>query len=200
MDAMFGTFRERKGRSQLYTGAATDIKPLGAAATTDIKPSATTDTNASARPDSTSKVTLQYQGIKTSGPRGFSCYMLLSCLMLLAPIVFPAVSQQPLDWSSARLVAALCAFGPILLAAVLMQVLGDKKSARWPFHKEEVIGKFGGHLFVGFMVGVLPAYHTVAALLSPETAQFHDVWFAKDGVVSFAGVLVAMVAVGSTFR
>ena len=79
-------------------------------------------------------------------------------------------------------------------------MLGDKKSARWPFHKEDVIGKFGGHLVVGFMVGVLPAYHTVAALLSPETTQFHDVWLAKDGAVSFASGLVTMVAVGSAFR
>ena len=63
-------------------------------------------------------------------------------------------------------VAALVAFGPPLFGVVLLRATNDKKSWRWPFHKESLFGALGFHTAAGVLVGPIFTYHTLAALLA----------------------------------
>ena len=67
---------------------------------------------------------------------------------------------------SGYLVAFVVSCGPILLGLLLLWLTDDKMSARWPFHKENVLGCFGAHLLLGFMVTALPVYHIITSLLA----------------------------------
>ena len=63
--------------------------------------------------------------------------------------------------------AASASVGPLILAAALDAAFPDaaRRSWRWPFHKEPLVGgatqSFGLHLIAGLIVAVLPIYHLV---------------------------------------
>ena len=72
--------------------------------------------------------------------------------------------------------AATVAFGPCALCFLLHHALGDRLPASWPFHKEDA-PKFSLHFVIGFVVGVLPCYYLVEAVLAPPgEAVFCRVW------------------------
>lgn len=58
-------------------------------------------------------------------------------------------------------VAFTVTIAPILVALLLCVASGDKKSWRWPFQKERVLGAFGMFLLLGVLVCVVPMYHAV---------------------------------------
>eukprot|EP00658_Telonema_sp_P-2_P026847 TRINITY_DN20873_c0_g1_i1.p1 TRINITY_DN20873_c0_g1~~TRINITY_DN20873_c0_g1_i1.p1 ORF type:complete len:435 (-),score=68.61 TRINITY_DN20873_c0_g1_i1:190-1494(-) len=180
LDFLFGTFREKRGRSSLYAGAAQHIPEKGGVDTTN-KPG---------------KPKVQIQGIKNGGPPGFWLYMIISSAMICAPGI-AAWTGTECTPRAAKAIASCCAFGPVLLAAVMLKVLGDHKSARWPFHNEAVVGRFGGHLLVGFMVAVLPAYHAVAGVLTPGTGEHFQVWLGLDGALCFGALAVVGICLSS---
>ena len=116
--------------------------------------------------------------VKTTSPAGFNTYLILSSLLLLLPT--PAALLGCGKWGQfPRGVAALVAFGPVLLSFVLPPLIGisSSRSLRWPFHKEPVFGKFGLHALVGFAIGVVPVYHLLEALLAPVgEGVFYQLW------------------------
>jgi hypothetical protein len=116
--------------------------------------------------------------VKTTSPAGFNTYLILSSLLLLLPT--PAALLGCGKWGQfPRGVAALVAFGPVLLSFVLPPLIGisSSRSLRWPFHKEPVLGKFGLHALVGFAIGVVPVYHLLEALLAPVgEGVFYQLW------------------------
>jgi len=72
-------------------------------------------------------------------------------------------------------VAALVGFGPIASAVALCMICGEKLDLRWPFQHESLFGKLGLHLVVGFLVGVLPVYHTLTTVMAePVFCQLWD--------------------------
>lgn len=142
LDHLFGTFRDSLyGKSLTYKGTASDVRPREEKPTT-------------------------YPPIPPS-PRGFYVYMAFTSALFLAAAHSAAAPPQPL--ATAKRLAALVAFGPVLGAVLLMKLVGDKSDLRWPFHRE-VAPKFGLHLAVGLLIGVLPVYH---ALLSIHADKAH---------------------------
>ena len=59
---------------------------------------------------------------------------------------------------NAQLLSAMMAVGPIVMGCAMLVIFNDRKSWRWPFHKDKVVGSFGFHLVVGWMVAVWPVY------------------------------------------
>ena len=55
-------------------------------------------------------------------------------------------------------ISAMMAVGPIVMGCAMLVIFNDRKSWRWPFHKDKVVGSFGFHLVVGWMVAVWPVY------------------------------------------
>lgn len=74
---------------------------------------------------------------------------------------------------SGEFVAALVAFGPPLFGLALLRATNDKKSWRWPFHKEELAGPLGFHVALGFVAGPLFTYHTLLALFATPPPMLH---------------------------
>ena len=94
-----------------------------------------------------------------------------------------------------HVLAGAIAFGPIVFAAILMRVVGDRADMRWPFHKvnrlrtaylaglcvqtgaplcaQDGAPKFGLHIVVGFVLAVLPVYHLLMTLLAPPEQRFY---------------------------
>eukprot|EP00747_Dinoflagellata_sp_TGD_P073023 gnl/TRDRNA2_/TRDRNA2_157723_c0_seq1.p1 gnl/TRDRNA2_/TRDRNA2_157723_c0~~gnl/TRDRNA2_/TRDRNA2_157723_c0_seq1.p1 ORF type:complete len:555 (+),score=63.62 gnl/TRDRNA2_/TRDRNA2_157723_c0_seq1:22-1665(+) len=141
----------------------------------------TADKNGSTGAAAASSMSVTYTGLKTGSPNGFGVYMIGSAVlfaMLLARVAVspdlggfvavPGGCFEMLQQIGARSFAALVAFGPLVLGALLMLATADSMSMRWPFHKEPIIGSFGTHSIVGFAVSVLPAYHLLTALLLPQ--------------------------------
>lgn len=83
--------------------------------------------------------------------------------------------------SYAVVVPCAVAFGPIAFGIVLLKLFSDKHSIRWPFHKE-ASRVFALHFCVGFVVGVLPVYATLAVLLREP---------GYSGLAALSGGLVA---------
>jgi hypothetical protein len=83
--------------------------------------------------------------------------------------------------SYAVVVPCAVAFGPIAFGIVLLKLFSDKHSIRWPFHKE-ASWAFALHFCVGFVVGVLPVYATLAVLLREP---------GYSGLAALSGGLVA---------
>ena len=50
---------------------------------------------------------------------------------------------------NAQLLSAMMAVGPIVMGCAMLVIFNDRKSWRWPFHKDKVVGSFGFHLVVG---------------------------------------------------
>eukprot|EP00501_MAST-03F_sp_TOSAG23-6_P000030 GSMAST32.ASY1.ANO1.31.1 assembled CDS len=110
-------------------------------------------------------------------PSGFYVYFMLTSVglpLLLIDSFNNTIFMKSFglsDFCLPHLIGSIVAFGPLVLAAILVVLTGDKLSWRWPFHREVIIGKFGMHLIVGFLVGVLPVFHIISLLLSSKTKQ-----------------------------
>lgn len=63
-------------------------------------------------------------------------------------------------------VAGLLGFGPVLFALALCLLFGEQLDFRWPFQHESMFGRLGLHLAIGFLIGVLPVYHTLTTVLA----------------------------------
>merc|ERR1711871_465574 len=155
LDNWFGTFRDSLGESKSYRGAA-----KGAANGT--RGDSALKTNA-VRPQGAA-----FPDAHTVSIFGFTA----ACFGLLAHALHAeAVGKwQDADADAtatagrARSVAAIVAFAPCALCFVLHHALGDRLPATWPFHKENA-PKFSLHFVIGFVVGVLPCYYLVEAVL-----------------------------------
>jgi len=139
IDQYFGTFREKLGASELYSGEYNDKKEDD---------------------DSVKKVwsAQGYLGLQT---RDHALYT-FSCLALVAMLFWGALGPA-LDATTARLVAFSVSHGPVIAAFALWAVY-DKMSWRWPFQKERIIGSCGLFMFLGWLVCILPVYHFVLQL------------------------------------
>eukprot|EP00656_Telonema_subtile_P041554 TRINITY_DN4675_c0_g1_i2.p1 TRINITY_DN4675_c0_g1~~TRINITY_DN4675_c0_g1_i2.p1 ORF type:complete len:253 (+),score=57.93 TRINITY_DN4675_c0_g1_i2:161-919(+) len=169
-DNWFGTFREKLGKSERYLGAATsDAVAKGnpevptQAAPTALKPVS--------RPDKFSFPGLPNTGMAVYYAVSAAIFgvFLVALLERSAGGSGEAVrSFSAFGVSSAQLVAALVAVGPVLAGLIGCVVSKDSFSMRWPFHKDTILGGFGFHVLVGFLFCILPTYHTVAATLGEK--------------------------------
>lgn len=123
-------------------------------------------------------------------PKGFYVYM---CYTAFTMAVAAAAVLSSGEDAAARLqrpfaVSAFVGFGPIVFAAVLMRASGDRSDMRWPFHKDGPQLPF--HLVVGFLIAVLPVYHTMTTLLapSPEGRAYCQLWGIEKGPGTCEGV------------
>ena len=91
-------------------------------------------------------------------------------VVLFAAVAKPACCTAFLTKLTPATVAAYLSVGPAIAALVLSVVMRDRRSPRWPFHKEGIVGSFGWHLFMCVMTIVLPTYHTVETLLADRCA------------------------------
>jgi lathosterol oxidase len=177
LDHLFGTFRDRIGDA----ASKTDRGGASASGSPEARASAAA---AAADPEAPAP----YEGLTTKvDPHGFGVCMASVALLtaLLArevtcnPQFHPAAgtgNTPELDWYcthppslslSGRATAAAVAFGPILVCLLLCVLLGDTFGLLWPFHKEPR-PQIGLHLIVGFVIGVLPVYQTLSALLETD--------------------------------
>lgn len=90
--------------------------------------------------------------------------------------------------SNAQLVAALMAAGPLAVGALMLfatrpasavgtGAAGLRKLFLYPFHKESLLGAFGLNTALGFLVTVVPVYHTVHMLLAePGDSAYCQIW------------------------
>jgi len=167
MDALFGTFREKLGESRQYKGQWKGEYQTGGEQeqkNDEHKPKIKEDV-------------MVYKQIP-----GYYVYMTftvviftltaMACLSDVLPGIFGAVGRR-LAYHP-KFTASMLAYGPMMFGALLMKLNGDKASIIWPFHKDGVIGNFGIHVVVGFMIGVLPAYQMVEAYLGePVYCRLH---------------------------
>eukprot|EP01063_Lacrimia_lanifica_P011438 TRINITY_DN1821_c0_g1_i2.p1 TRINITY_DN1821_c0_g1~~TRINITY_DN1821_c0_g1_i2.p1 ORF type:complete len:444 (+),score=190.97 TRINITY_DN1821_c0_g1_i2:62-1393(+) len=89
------------------------------------------------------------------------------------------VLANALGWDATdyRVVAANLAFGPAVVAVVLMLTFGDINPLLWPFDKEPV-GVCALHIAAGMLFSVVPAYHFAAGVLggSAEATAYCQLW------------------------
>ena len=83
------------------------------------------------------------------------------------------VAFPPALVGNAHAMALLASVGPMFLGFVLWVVTSDRFSLRWPFHKDPIVGSFGLHFVVGFVVSVMPVYGIVHAVLAPAGSAFY---------------------------
>ena len=174
LDNLFGTFRETLyGQSATYAGAGGDAdKATKAAADTELK---STQAKAEAK-------RVKYPPMGKS-PVGFHVYLTFTtALFALAfcgaydggsilggsglPPTLLLKLQEPWVFSS------VVAFSPVVFAALLMRLVGDRSSMRWPFHKD-AWSKQSLHVGVGFTLAVLPVYQTLMTLLAPPEQRIY---------------------------
>ena len=74
----------------------------------------------------------------------------------------PLLGGKPTE----RVLAAVVAYAPILVALVLCRVSGDRQSWRWPFQKESW-ATFGLFAVLGWLACVLPVYHAFLGIFAP---------------------------------
>lgn len=102
-------------------------------------------------------------------------FVYFSFTVVIFTVLWCAVTQRFSLHLFPNSVAALVAFGPVVFALVLCQVFGESLDLRWPFQHETLFGKLGLHLVLGFLVGVLPVYHTLTTVMAePVFCQLWD--------------------------
>lgn len=150
LDKVFGTFRDRMAdKSDTYTGEGEGIGAV-AATVHDKKASLV--------------------GIPDCDQILFNLLFCVVCPMIFLEALLTGRSER------ARIVAAIVAMGPIVGSTVLMLLSSSVRNGRqrrslrrelsYPFHKETTIGSFGLHLVAGFLLTVVPAYHTLHMVLA----------------------------------
>jgi len=100
-------------------------------------------------------------------PATFSDFIYSMAMLGLSFLLFNRVAGDG-QWSqllSGQTMGLLVGFGPVALSVVLRFCVGDSLSIRWPFHKENVVGRFGFHCVVGVLFTCWPTYQTVELVL-----------------------------------
>jgi hypothetical protein len=139
IDQAMGTFRERLGTSQEYTGEHKEEVPKADAAKVDWSPNG-------------------YLGLPASTTH--AVYAAFTCAA--AWLAWSAAVSSTL--LSPRVAAAVVAVGPLFLALLLHVCENDRQSWRYPFHKERVFGSFGLFCAAGLCCCVWPVYAAMSAL------------------------------------
>ncbi|CAE8616297.1 unnamed protein product, partial [Polarella glacialis] len=143
-DQLTGTFREKLGSSEVYTGAYKykKEKKVWSAGS--------------------------YLGLQTGDHLIYTLFCLFTTCVLVWAAVSNPLSEAPdssvLGVPLATCVASLVAYGPVAFA-MLLCAFYDKMSWRWPFHKDRVVGSFGFFVLAGWLACLLPTYHFVHLLV-----------------------------------
>jgi hypothetical protein len=148
IDQWMGTFRERLGNSQEYTGGH--------------KEEAVAQTQAS-KVDWSPNGRL---GLPVSGTQ--AAYGVFTCAAVWLACT-AAVADVPL---SPRAAAAAVAFGPLLVALLLHLCESDRQSWRYPFHKERIVGSFGFFCAAALCVCAWPVFAAMSALFTVRGTAF----------------------------
>lgn len=85
------------------------------------------------------------------------------CIIMLFVLVS---SLGGLTLLPAHLVALMVSVGPCIVCVLLFKLSGDSLPLTWPFHKEAILGLFGVHFVVGFILSAAPVYSTILLALS----------------------------------
>jgi sterol desaturase/sphingolipid hydroxylase (fatty acid hydroxylase superfamily) len=167
LDKMFGTFREKLGRSlefKAVSDAESDIRDIVKKPNEFLSGKLKISDAIPDRLDTT-----VYNG------------MAYACLALFVHEALHEAESNVPKWH----VAAALAFGPIIVGFLTLMAFGDNKSLRWPFHKESFFGGFGFHLVVAFIMVVIPVYHFGLTVLGDDTDA---PMFAKVPYFAFRGL------------
>ena len=133
LDKMFGTFREKLGRSLEFNGVADDIREIVTKPNEYLSGSLSLAKAAPTRLDSVVYNSLIYS----------------TFAMFIAKVL--GMGFESVDASTA---AFLVCYGPVVYGFLVLITFGDNKSFLWPFHKESLFGGLGFHLIVSFLMVV----------------------------------------------
>lgn len=157
IDQYFGTFREKLGTSEAYTGEGDDKKNEDPS----VKAAATAPKVWSPQ---------GYLALQMDSHLAYTCFCIVTTALLVWATAVNMSSADPIKSLGGiplgTIMGSLVAYGPVAFA-ILLCLLYDKMPMRWPFHKEPVFGAFGVFLVMGWVSCLLPIYHFVQALTSP---------------------------------
>jgi hypothetical protein len=168
LDHLFGTFRDRLQDSQTYRGGGGAASSAASAVAAAKKK----DDDADGLPQRAGQQSAErFSPVRMLPKRDFAVFFTFTAaaFLLAAAALAPGSAVDgalggvgaTLREQLPRSVAALLAFGPIAFGCVLRVLNGDSLPFRWPFHREQIAGKFGCHVAVGFAISVVPVYCTV---------------------------------------
>jgi len=144
LDKMFGTFREKLGKSKEYQGEAKEKREEPTPANEFLSGS--------------------FSAKDILPPSWQIAVYNLLAYGTLAAFCAAAAGTVVVDAST---LAAAVAVGPIVYGLLVLTVFGDGYAYLWPFHKERLIGSTGFHLIISLLMVVLPTYHFVTTVLKP---------------------------------
>lgn len=165
MDKLFGTFREKIGRSLQFKGVSEEIKDIVAKPNEYLSGSLTIS---GAMPNQLD--TLVYNCLVYSG-------LALFCLKATGNALVDAWLPMHVAW--------VLAYGPIVTGFLILIVFGDKKSYLWPFQKEKIIGSIGVHWFFAALMVVYPVHAFAQTVLADKgEAPYHFLFPSTDPVAA----------------
>lgn len=150
LDKMFGTFREKLGRSLTYSGVAEDIKEIVQTPNEFLSGSLGLSKALPDRLDSVFYNSLVY-----------ATFALFVCKEV-------GLYGEYADKFSAAEMGWLIAVGPAVFGMFVLAMFGDSKATLYPFHKEELFGPLGFHTIFQTIMVVMPVYHFVTTVLQPK--------------------------------
>lgn len=155
IDQLMGTFREKLGTSEAYTGEYKDDEDKG------IK--------AAKGPVNKVWSSQSYLSFQSSDHFAYTLFCLLVTSALYWGAVLNPASPEPIRTvagvSVGTLIGYTVAYGPVAFAMVLW-ALYDKMSWRWPFQKES-LGTFGFFCAAGWLSCMVPISHFVQLGCTP---------------------------------
>ena len=147
LDKMFGTFREKLGRSLEFKGVADDIRDIVTKPNEYLSGSLSL---AKAMPDRLDSVV-------------YNSLVYATFAMFCARMT--GLGFEEVDASTG---AFLICYGPVLYGFVVLATFGDNKSYLWPFHKTAIFGELGFHLIISLVFVVQPVYHFAYTVLAEQ--------------------------------
>lgn len=153
LDKIFGTFREKLGKSDEYKGESKDS--VASVIAKDDEP---------IKHEKYLRGPLQ---IKDAVPtKTDSTFFNSLYLALFATFGLAVVGQQFVDFPYT--VSAAFGVGPVVAGMLTLIIFGDKKPMLWPFHKENLVGGLGFHLLISTVMVLAPTYHFASTMLLPQ--------------------------------
>lgn len=153
LDKLFGTFRERLGKSTEYAGESKDMFEDATANKSVVKGNAFLSGTlrlSDAIPSRMDETVFN------------SLYLAVFAAFGLATVGHGQFAAKPYE------MAFLLGFGPPLIGLLVLFAFGDKKSLLWPFHKEPIFGAMGFHTVIAFFMVILPVFHFGTTVLAPK--------------------------------
>lgn len=163
VDQYLGTFREKLGKSKVYTGQWDEANNDNLEADKQAK-----------------KKAWSPHGYLTL-PETWDHAVYIAFWAALFPLTWYAATEKAVlanhvkqaltavnlqdKVTFAQAIAAVLAYVPVPFAMFLSKASGDRMSWRWPFQKEKVVGVFGFFLILGWAACILPVYHATLWLL-----------------------------------